>query len=180
MSFVWDEGFKDLTSLQLVLVQVRDAVGAPKDLLHLIRLLHHVGEVVLHVLNLVDVHLAVLALHLLHAQLHGRHRRLRVLEHLGAEVGLLHVEGLLLKVAALVLVHLPLLENVQRLRLDGVLFGMNKNWLDAIHLEITTSSFSSSTLAGPSRIFFIWSLYLTRSASRRAIFLSIESARLST
>jgi hypothetical protein len=36
------------------------------------------------------------------------------------------------------------------------------------------------TFAGPSLIFFIWSLYLTSSESNRLIFLSIDSARLST
>lgn len=36
------------------------------------------------------------------------------------------------------------------------------------------------TFAGPSLIFFIWSLYFTSSASSLAIFLSIDSALLST
>ena len=45
-------------------------------------------------LYLVDVDLLVLLLHLLDAELHGVHGGLGVLELLGGEVGLLHVEGL--------------------------------------------------------------------------------------
>ena len=66
-------------------------------------------------LNLLDVDVLELLLHLLDAGLHGVDGRLGVLEALRRVVGLLHVERLVAQVVALGLVLLLLLQNSQGL-----------------------------------------------------------------
>ena len=49
-----------------------------------------------------------------------------------------------------------------------------------MYILILTEVYTDITFEGPSRIFFIWSLYFTSSTSNRLIFLSMDSAREST
>ena len=107
--------------LELVVVHLRHAVRAAHRVLHLVGLLEYVGQVVLQILDLVQVDLLVLALHLLEAHLHRLHGRLRVAHRLYGHVLLLDVERLIVEHLALILVGLLLLEKAQRLGLDRIL-----------------------------------------------------------
>lgn len=72
-------------------------------------------------LNLVDINPLVLLLHLLVCDAHRVDGRHRVLQVLGRHGRLLHVEGLLLELVELVLVHPFLFEGAEGALLDGVL-----------------------------------------------------------
>lgn len=72
-------------------------------------------------------------------------------------------------------------------RQDAVLRTWWTGWITWQEVWVTSSTCEHVqipqkilTFAGPSLIFFIWSLYFTSSASSLAIFLSIDSALLST
>ena len=71
-------------------------------------------------LNLFDVDLLELFLHLLGASFHGIDCVLGVFEALGGEVGLFHIERLIPKVVDLVLILFLLLQNPQGLLLHSV------------------------------------------------------------
>lgn len=86
--------------------------------------------------------------------------------------------------------HSLLLKDSHGLLLHHILHQANKNKTNTISTVTFTTTTTktttkadmlhSGTLEGPSLIFFIWSLYLTSSASSLLIFLSMDSALAST
>ncbi|EPE03073.1 f-box wd-40 repeat-containing protein [Ophiostoma piceae UAMH 11346] len=111
-------------SVQLGLVDVLGhIVAARQRFLDLVAHVHEVGHLVLHALDLVQVHLAVLLAQLLVRRLHGVDRRHHILEVVLHRLRLLHVPGLRLELIALRLVLLAALQHLERFLLERGLAG---------------------------------------------------------